>query len=697
MGQYFGCWSWCEQGNSLVRDDGALLRYVGPAEDEPDPAGGHWFRFEIACGEGETPLLVQHRLVGFHGQYRILHWRADFTRVEAAGGKPPRSYRQWAAFERIAADGLACWPIASFGEIPDFVGTEGGWSGGEFRRDRFRLYERVRVERLLHQGRLPEVDSEEACWRFQPLDPSVSAPSRAELSGLRSAGALRRALAEMIDRGPALVCEHSAILLEEDEHGSLHATYVDEDFVSDRYMISGLYRTQEDRWGVGDYAIVQIGSRRLRDLRAAEQKPVEGLLALFWKKPKPHHGREDWPADPTLVERAGRSFAEALFHVPHGAFSERRVHAPPILVSQTRGWLQAGYLHGRLQVAHSLSTDEFEAAFADTPRHDMTAFPRPEIAFDPDALRLEGPSGATLVFERRLEASADGPAVLMRCRDGALDWPLVVDQERHRYLKLRTWRIDHDASLEIWRSETGLDAPEPDRWDCMRQFLEDAILSWPDTDPTGAAPQQLIASGGYYDGEWRRAELVRTAERPFHFDEFLREADVEDWTPYAAQVRWERSDDLPVGLAERNYGDMGYVYSRGEEEVPIAFAKRQVAGEDTLAASVYSVSYHREERHRTDYADYRNARGRLRVPGVRSAFALGSIWLLDEDAAPQGDWRPGKGIRPTLPTWRALRDAAESGLRPGEQVSVTGAWIFNRFFGGPKRTTALSRQAAVSA
>lgn len=695
MGNFFGCWSWNEADGALVRSDGAVLQLLGGANDL-DHESGYWFRFRIRCAEGETPLLVQQRLIGFHGQYRTLIWRADFTRSPV-----PSSYRQWAAFAHIAADGLACWPITVFGEIPDFVGVEGGWADGTFRDDRYRIYERVRVQRLLDQGRLPEIESDEPRWRFQPLDPSVSAPTRAELAKSRSARDARAGLAAMIDRGPALVSQDRAILLEEDEHGSLNATYVDEDFVSDRYMISGLYRSQEDRWGVGDYAKVQIGARRLTDFRAAEKDPVTGFLALFWKEPRRHNGREAWAPDPLLLERSGRSFAEALFYVPDGAFSDRRVHAPPLLVSQSKAWLQAGYVQGGMSTSHTLGTDEFVAAFDPAPPSAMFLRPREGVTFDRERALLTGPDGERLVFERLLAPHVDGDSILFRCIRGDLDWPVIVRQSRHRFQELRPWRVDHDACLAMWRSETGRDLPDPDEWDCLRQFLEDALLSWSDCDLTGIAPQQLIATGGFYDGRWRGDELTRTLIRPFHYDETVRDPDVGDWSAYRPQAIWRRTDDLPPDLPERNYSSYSYVYARGgDAEPPIAFAKMAIQGRARLAASTYWIIVHRDEAERHDHADYSDGRERLRFQGVRSNFELGRVWSLDANAPSDGKWNPSKAqqLRPDIATWRKLRDAAESGLRPGEDVTLSGAWIFDRFFAGfATRKTALENQAAVSA
>lgn len=693
-----GYWSWSESDQVLVRDDGASLRYLGPDDNGADPRYC-WFRFLIRCDEGETPLLVQHRLAGFDAQYRTLYWRGDFTRGDA-----PSSHAQWAAFERIAADGLACWPERTFGEVPDYIAIQGGWSDGGFCSDGYAIYERVRIERFRFEGRLPEPQRSERRWRFHSLNPAIDAPTAAELVGTRYVRDIRDGLARMIDRGPALVCEDRAILLEEDEYKRLHATYIDEDFVSDRYVISGLYRTQEDRWAVGDYASVVIGARRLSDFRAAERNAPTGLLGLFWKEPRRRRKMEEWPADPLLVERAGQSFAEALFEIPAGAFSSERASAPPLLVALTQGAFQGGYLQQRVKVARSLGTDEFVAGFAEEIPAAAKIPVKPGVEFDAERARLAF-GGRALAFERALDSAK--PTILLRCIDGELSWPVVVEQSRHHYHQLRSWSIDHEASLAHWRDQSRGDLPDAEQWDCMRQFVEDALLSWPDCAATGYAPQQLLATGGYYDGAWRGPELLRILERPYRFYEFPPGQDASDkvykperdpvtgpWSDYRSQQRWQRTDRLPVDLAERNYGDYSYVYSGGSSEEPIPFTKRQVDGTGELAASVFNVTMHREEAHRVDYADFSDGERRLRVRGVRSSLSIGSCWPLAAESVREGKWRPPSA--PLMPldlaTWRSLRDAAESGLRGGEKVTVTGVWIFERFFGATTRKTELLRQ-----
>jgi hypothetical protein len=45
---------------------------------------------------------------------------------------------------------------------------------------------------------------------------------------------------------------------------------------------------------------------------------------------------------------------------------------------------------------------------------------------------------------------------------------------------------------------------------------------------------------------------------------------------------------------------------------------------------------------------------------------------------------------PGLDLWRRLRDAAESGLRSGEVVTVEGGYLFDRFYARSIRITALA-------
>jgi hypothetical protein len=689
MTRYFGLWLWDEPTRTLTRAaDRATLRLLGPSAAIPSTGAGPWFTFAITCPEGDTLVPVQHRLIGFNAQLRTLYWRADFTRLAELGASPPRDHAQWSAFERIAADGLACWPEQTFGERPDWVGVEGGWSDGAFCRDRFRLYERQRVTTLLTGGHPPEAVGEEPRWRFHPLDPRVPAP---DLSPQLSPRALDRALDRLIARGPALVAGDRALVLDLDQHGSLHATYIDREFVSDRTMISGEYRTQEQYWGASDYAKVTTGTLRRATGRPADRAQRRGFFANLVAPPLERtNGREDWAMDPILLERIGNSLAEALFAIPDRAFESARVVIPPLRLSLDKAWLQAGYLLSRLKVARQLATEDFIAAFADPPPAAMRLATREGLTFSEADAVLTDPYGRTLRIASPLEQATTTPRFRLLCSAFGLNWPVVVHRSLHDPAKPVTWTLDHAAALALWRESSRRDLPDPQAWDLMRQFLDDAILSWSDHPATGSAAQRLVAHGGVYDGKWHGPELVRTLDRPHPWHE-ANQYDTGPWLDYAPTSRWRRTDDLPADLPDRNYQDYAYVYARGApHEPPIPFAKAERDGTATLTASVSVISHHREETWRADYCDLRSPTDWLRLAGVRSSMWLSRVSRLDDAQAAKPNWSPGDTFLPDPALWRTLRDAAETGLRAGEQVTVHGTWILDRFHAGATRHTLLS-------
>jgi hypothetical protein len=677
MQHLIGCWSWDEANSRLVRSDGATLRFIRDLTDKPFPAPRRSSLFEIECRSGKSPLLVEHRLLGFHSQYRKLYWRASLARFAEVGGSPPTSYAQSRAYETIAADGLLCWPSWDFGEVPDWVGVDGGWDEGAFRPDRYRLYEQTRATKFLGSGYVPETEPAEPNWSFRPGDGRRPVPDLSQAA--RSPAALSAALDRLAETAPMLVAGDRAIIFAGEEYHHARPIYVDPDFVTDRFDLSPAYRGQERYWSLGEFNKVQIGTLERHSIEPANPARPKGLIWRLFPPPaeRDKQGRENWQMDPRLKHRSTEAFASALFKVPEGENVGGTLAAPPLKVILTHGWLQGGYLPGRVEIARSLATEEFVAAFAETVAPSVTIAARSEVRFDPSSHRLEGPSGQILRFERYLGVRPGGDAFLLRCARPGIDWPVPVVRSKHVREKLARWTVDHEEALSLWRSEDGRDLPDAKLWDILRQFLEDALLSWPDSDAVGPAAQEIVEIGGFYDGSWHGPSLIRTITRPMVHEE-TKPATLAPWIDYRPSTRWARTDDLPYGLPERSYD-----YWQGSPEPPIAFAKKALEGDGRLEASVFHESKHRDEVHRTDFADFRANGRHLRVPAVRSRFDLCRVWVSPQASPTDPAWpMRGDPVPPDLETWRALRDAAESGLRPGEEVTVTGMWLFNRFFCG---------------
>ena len=681
MRQYMGCWLWDEEKLRLVRSDGASLRFVREVTEGHRGVHGVWRLFEIQSFEGKTPLLVERRLIGFHSQYRTLYWRASLAKFQSAGGASPSSYAQSKTFEYIAADGLLCWPDWVFGEAPDWVAVDGAWDEGKFREDRYRLYERTRATKFITGGHVPEVEPSEPTWSFKPGYARRPVPDLSQAA--RSRSALADALDKLAESAPMLVAKDRFIIFGGEEFHHSKPIYVDQDFVTDRLTAGPPYRGQEHYWQFGEHNKVQIGTIDRRTMESAGAARPKGLIWRLLGPPaetRDKRGNENWPMDPLLRARCTEALSVAPFKIPAGENVGGALLAPPLRVIVSHGWRQGGYLSGRVEIAQTLANDQFVAAFAETPPAPLTIAARAEVRFDPVSGLLEGLSGQSLRFDRAIEG-AQGDAFVLRCSAEEIDWPVIVRRSNHVREKLMRWTIDHDEALAHWREQEGEHYPDHQRWDCLRQFLDDALLSWADSDVAGPAAQQLISNGGYYDGQWHGPRLIRTITRPMPYEEG-QDSTAGPWTAYQPSEQWVRTDDLPIGLPEADSDK--YFYSGGSKEPPIPFVKEKIGGNGRLEASVFTLSHHRDESHRTDYADFRSGSDHLRMIAVRSKMDLCRIWNSPETPPPGESWNgfSGAAIAPDLPTWRILRDSAESGLRPGESVTLSGMWLFNRFFCG---------------
>jgi hypothetical protein len=169
--------------------------------------------------------------------------------------------------------------------------------------------------------------------------------------------------------------------------------------------------------------------------------------------------------------------------------------------------------------------------------------PGPGAGFDPVAGSLVGPDGSSLTLEKRYDDGLLTPRRLrLRCRSAGLEWPVMVtrrDQRAEHAFGARPqsqnrWLVDHHAALEAWRGEGHRGLPDADRWDAMRQFLEDALLSWGDGRAAGPVVQSVETYGGWYGGQWRGRRLRRLMSRP---QALHTPAATQAWTPYPASAR----------------------------------------------------------------------------------------------------------------------------------------------------------------
>lgn len=135
-----------------------------------------------------------------------------------------------------------------------------------------------------------------------------------------------------------------------------------------------------------------------------------------------------------------------------------------------------------------------------------------------------------------------------------LTYPLLVEVRfRRPPLSGRgpVWRLDHIRSAAL-AARTGAVSPYPsyEQWITLDHFAVDALLCWPETEPTGWKVQSGVAvNGGWRTGAWR-PDLFRyysgvsTSNEPH-----------EPWTPIARPRPQQQPHWTFVGAARRPAGD----------------------------------------------------------------------------------------------------------------------------------------------
>ena len=79
------------------------------------------------------------------------------------------------------------------------------------------------------------------------------------------------------------------------------------------------------------------------------------------------------------------------------------------------------------------------------------------------------------------------------------------------------WRVDHDLSLELWRTETGARGALPPYglWRRADMAIVAAALCLPPVAPLGSPPDMVLLNGGWLNGEWR-SDYYRRATYSWH-------------------------------------------------------------------------------------------------------------------------------------------------------------------------------------
>jgi hypothetical protein len=681
-----GHWRWDGGARMLVRLDDCTVRYLGRNQTRPVTGNRCWHDFAVRSSEGEVVVPVEQRLLGRDDNFRALWYRVDFRELEPG-------FASWSASEWLLIDALSCWPIGDLaGGYPTGIGVEGAVLNGRFRPDIFRLH-LPGYSKVTPVGTSPIPPTVEQRWTYHPLDRSKPEP---DLAGAASGtpDAIRRAVAQAAARGPTLASGDRRIVILPTKFG-VRLLYADAGLIADSLLGGAPYRDQDYFWSFWD----DDGGAFGRIDPATGLKPgagvVDAVRAFFEPRKASSRSRPE-EIDPALAERLYSSVHEALLLLEEPRELEVALEFPPTIVAAPAPWRRAGHLRGHCLTATALRDDRLVAAFAETPPEGLSLRAPMGVAFDHDAAAMLDPDGSILGLDAVLEGQEllAPTAIRLRCRAMGLDWPVIVRRDDRRpehsfaprsELQSR-WVVDHGECLAAWRLATNGDIPPAVAWDRLRQFLEDALLSWGDTVVCGPAPLSLATIGGWYDGAWRGSELRRLMSRP---NGLGKPGHKSEWKPYEAARQWRRTDTLPVGLPE--VCSSGYTVSR---EPPPPFAKEPDeatvtrTGAARWAAAGFVFQSERETERRVDLASYRDGQIELVCAANRSHAVFGRVAVTgsaDVLAGMQPWPSPDTLQEPNLEIWRKLRDATESGLRSGEATRVQGVYLFDQFHPGALR------------
>ena len=670
MDPVIGYWRWDETTQAMYRPDGAFARYIGVDRDRPATAVTMWLQFEVVTPVGHILLPVQQRIVGRDTNFRALWYNADFVGQKVAP-------ELWVAAERLIGDALTSWPRGKLADaLPTGIGIWGGYVGGRFRDNLYRLY-------------LPEyVGKPSLGGSIAP----ISAGKKWSLSSSLEHASNPIPVGEVICE---LTSETAQIDVEAGEHGTAQLHYEDDNFESDRFQCTMPYTDQQWMWSIFEFG----GSKEKLERKSSFFHTVDNLFGSL--KRNKASSKTVLALTSDEQERAYAAFHDAFFTLPANAVRAVRLHAPPIVIKSKAPWRRAGYLDLNCLTATALRTTELQNCFSNNPAPEDLLVSPAGAAFDPEHGILTAPNGAALAIQQIDEMLGLTPTRLrLRCQAFGLDWPILVrriDRRPHTISwayepqLLSRWHIDHQECLEAWRREGHKGLPDPGAWDAMRQFVEEGILSWGDGRAGGPAPQSLATNGGWYDGKWRGAEFQRLLGRPINSDKIAR---TDGWRHYEPAARWHRTDTTPT--EQLDPASLSYTRSN-EHSVPFNKLKDDNPHE-RLFASGFIIHSSRDYDTRHDIVDYRGPEGHVRLGGTRDRLVSAGVIRIDENAPVANEHGRFVGLSksmsesPSLDLWRGLRDAAEGGLRDGESMTVIGGYFLDRLYGNSLRITALSAE-----
>jgi hypothetical protein len=543
-------WWLFDAESSAVRHEttGQVLRFLGhPLLSDfglTQSQNRLWRVFEYRDREVHLPILVEWRNVPSAVRGRPLVWRVDYVRSSDLWrrkrdiGSAHTAYGLWRRVDECLTDALASWPEhPKTGPKPKYISLEGGWLNGAWTNELYRcVWCSVRLRESTEVFQSPSLpplvcDAPSPWVQGEPGTEEEPATWNIPDSEVRSevqAALRRRHYLVAADRSRLLVAlPKSEIRMSAKRISRL--LYADKDIVTDALHI-GVYdarRTELPTWIASFAKNAPLG---LLSRVTGERIPWAGS---YFQSPSGETLRVDHMPHAAL-RQVGHAIVDACLAYPDAEWmpaadpaATEEVSLPPGIVNIS-GWELGGCgMPSQLEAAKSLESrkDQSNQLAYMFGQHDGIV--RSETPFDTEGYWRFDPSTQSLcnsisrqrvTLQANLEPKPDFHRTWrFQYEDDDVRYPIVV---RSRITPsngtLQTdWIIDHDQSLLLWRQIEGNgEIPAFGLWQRVNECVVDALLSWPEVDPTGPKPVWVFSIAGWFNGSWS-SRIRRRSQRGY--------------------------------------------------------------------------------------------------------------------------------------------------------------------------------------
>lgn len=685
---------WRCDGLTMRRSDGALVTYLGPADDR-SVINATKLRFGLRHVGQDLVIDVEQKVSGRDGLGRSLFYAFPISDLGDDA---------WVSEEmrRLLVDALFSWPVGVFAPTH----PSGVTASRKYQEEGLEFFETP--PSVLDPASIEDepVSAEAFEWTLEVGDGSGPAPDPRKALKDERHGRLRY-LDAALRHGLLMKSRQCIIAIPRTKPGreSPAILYIDKHLATDCYRLAR-YDTGWALMGGGPVGAWDPKTGNPLRRRRKSSNPLKQAIGSFFydiadrkeDRDRMRYGRSRvarTPLDVATSRRIAGRIEDALGalmsnHPEHGP-SGLTMPSPTAIAGKASGKLlmvKRGEKVEGLQQMREYSDARLYSG-------GITSTPPPSAKVDMTECMVTGPDGDTLAFEGSGDELGLLPmTVRFRCRAASLDWPVIArridsvpsSQYDYRHGLRSRWRIDHVESLSIWKRE-GKSLPEDQEWHRMRRFLEDSLLCLPDSVKTGPMPLTIEMIGGYHDGQWHGEGLRRVSTRQLDLKDAPRV--VVAWRQDTSRSDWRQMSYTPTPAAER----AGY-----SADFP-AFEKADSHGNRLINAGYYTDHDMRGEfMGYVPMCDLEWNGRRFRMRGEATNILASSLHEVDWDAAaPDGDHvRKSNFTKDTvidLELWRQLRDASEAGIGHGQSVRLNGAFVFDLWRPGVSRLVSLSDNA----